>query len=61
MEVGNPLAYLTVQKEISEKADKAWAEYERFVSENAGRLQELDEKLEHVWDGYGETTSSGEH
>ena len=61
VEVGNPLEYLTVQKEISEKADKAWEEYERFVSENAGRLQELDEKLEHVWDGYGETTSSGEH
>ena len=61
VEVGNPLEYLTVQKEISEKADKAWTEYERFVSENAGRLQELDEKLEHVWDGYGETTSSGEH
>lgn len=61
VEVGNSLEYLTVQKEISEKADKAWAEYERFVSENAGRLQELDEKLEHVWDGYGETKSSGEH
>lgn len=61
VEVGNPLAYLTVQKEISEKTNQAWEEYERFVSENAGRLQELDEKLEHVWDGYGETTSSGEH
>lgn len=59
LEVGSPYEYLTVKKEISEKADKAWSEYEKFVSENSKRLQELDEKLEHVWDGYGETLSSG--